>query len=201
VIIIKKFLFLTILILLFLSSSIFSEPLIFNFVQNISGKRDFYIKTDITFDVIDNQKNNFKTEISLEATIINLENFEIRFLKPDFLKNIQISYNSINNISVYKYDGYTNSEVSNLTLDKIYEIFKTASGFLSSSAFTVSETKNGLVFLPTGYLFLKRLGLEPTKINVTLNENGFEEIVFLTDESTETVKIKFNEFNILDINR
>ncbi|MDK2886047.1 MAG: hypothetical protein PWP54_605 [Thermosipho sp. (in: thermotogales)] len=196
---IKKFFIFSILFIFLLVSPIFSEPLIYSFVKNISGKRDFYIQVDINFDVVDNQKNNFKTNISLEATIVNLENFDIRFLKPDFLSNIEINYNLVNNISVYKYDGYTNSEVSNFTLDKINEIFKTAAGFLTSTAFTVNETENGVSFLPTGYLFLKRLGLEPTKINVHLNDVGFDEIIFSTDDSTETVVIKFKEFKVLDI--
>ncbi|SHH19311.1 hypothetical protein [Thermosipho atlanticus] len=197
---IKKLPYLLTLIFILISSISFSEPLIFNFIKSFSGKRDFFISTEIIFDVMDEQKSEFHTNISLEATIINLEKFTVKFLAPEFLKDIEIEFNALNNISVFKYQNNTNSEVSNYTIDSIYEIFKTASDFLSSSVFRVSETKNGLIFSPTGYPFLKRLGLEPTKINITLTEDGFDEIVFSTDDSTETVTIKFKQFKILDIN-
>ncbi|MBO8161618.1 MAG: hypothetical protein H0Z24_08285 [Thermosipho sp. (in: Bacteria)] len=185
--------------LLVYTSISFSEPLIYNFIKNISGKRDFYFSVDILFDVIDNQQNNFRTNISLEATVINLENITVNFISPEFLKDIEINYNTINNIAVYKYKNNISSEVTNFNLEKLYEIFKTAAGFLSSSVFTVTEDEDSLIFVPTGYVFLKRLGLEPTKIYVNLNEYGFSEFLFSTDDSTETVTIKFNEFKILNI--
>ncbi|ANQ54297.1 MULTISPECIES: hypothetical protein [Thermosipho] len=185
----------TILITFFLISISFSG--IFEFVENTSGFRDFFVDVSVNFDVIDKNGTNFKNNISFEATILNLEHFDILIKSPEFLKDINIEANTLNSATYYKYKNYTISNISDFDINLVYEIIMTTSSFLSSSLFTIFEKGDNLSLIPAGYTFLKRLGLEPTKILVKFNNNKLKEILFTTDKSTESISVKFEKFEIL----
>ncbi|WP_231109731.1 hypothetical protein [Thermosipho melanesiensis] len=170
---------------------------IFNFVKEIAGKRDFYIDTSIYFDVYNNENKNLKSNISFEATIVNLEKYDIILKSPNFLNNISIEANLLNSATYYRYNNYTISNISDFDITLIYEIIKTISSFLSSNLFTIFDKNDKLSLIPAGYSFLKRLGLEPTKITVSFNGATIKQILFSTDNSTESILIKFNKFKIL----
>ncbi|APT74322.1 hypothetical protein SU69_07045 [Thermosipho melanesiensis] len=169
----------------------------FNFVKEIAGKRDFYIDTSIYFDVYNNENKNLKSNISFEATIVNLEKYDIILKSPNFLNNISIEANLLNSATYYRYNNYTISNISDFDITLIYEIIKTISSFLSSNLFTIFDKNDKLSLIPAGYSFLKRLGLEPTKITVSFNGATIKQILFSTDNSTESILIKFNKFKIL----
>ncbi|QTA37392.1 hypothetical protein JYK00_06540 [Thermosipho ferrireducens] len=179
------------------STLLFCGTSIFEFVENTAGARDFKFSADIVFDVYSPDNNELITKFTIDGTIINLEKFIIEFREPEFLKGIKISLDTINNLINYTYSDYTITEISNYDMEIVYEFINTAVGFLTSPIFQVHETKTGLTFIPSGYSFLKRLGLEPTKIDIYLKENKIEKITFTTEESTESVIILFKQFEII----
>ncbi|EKF49283.1 hypothetical protein H17ap60334_05854 [Thermosipho africanus H17ap60334] len=171
----------------------------FNFIENIAGKRDFFIYGTLHFDVYDQNNKNLQSDITLDATIVNLEHFYLQIYKPEFLKDIQIEFNSLTKTTYYKYSNYKVVDVSAIDLDYIYEILKTIFSFLSSSLFTIYEDQENLTLIPAGAPFLKRLGLEPTKISVYFDKDSLKKIMFTTDDSTENITITFDKFQILNL--
>ncbi len=166
---------------------------IFDFIEQVSGKRNFEITVKLTFDVMSEGKQKvFSTYFDMK--ISNLEEFTFIIKEPEILKGIIIKYNLLTRKAEYSYSKYKVTETFKVELNQTAGMIQNITDFLSSPLFESKEVQNGIEFRPKNFQVLSRFGVQPIIVLLQMKNNVPEKIEIRNDKTDEKITLIFEKF-------
>lgn len=169
---------------------------IFEFIEKISGKRNFEIAVSLSFNVMNKEQMvNFTTSFDMKIT--NFENFTFFIKEPEILRDITIRYSLITRKIDYIYKKDKFSEHFKVELNQVTSIIQLITDFLSSPLFDVAQSKDGVIFKPKNFQLLSRFGVQPIIAHLKM-KNGVPEIIEIKNDKTpEKITLTFEKFRVI----
>lgn len=170
---------------------------IFEFIEKISGKRDFDLIISLTFDIINNNNQRINFTARFEMKIVNFEDFTFHIFKPQILEDVIINYNLVTRKIHYIYRDNKVSENFKMELNQTSSLVQSITDFLSSPLFDVTQSKDTVIFKPKNFQILSRFGVQPIIVHLKIKNNIPESIEIRNDKTNEKITLAFEKFNII----
>lgn len=171
---------------------------IFEFIEKISGKRDFEFLISLNFDIINNNNNNrVNFTAKFEMKIVNFEDFTFHIFKPQILEDVIINYSLVTRKINYIYRENKVSENFKMELNQTSSLVQSITDFLSSPLFDVTQSKDTVIFKPKNFQILSRFGVQPIIVYLKIKNDVPESIEIRNDKTDEKITLTFEKFHII----
>ncbi|MEJ5256989.1 MAG: hypothetical protein WHS64_01920 [Fervidobacterium sp.] len=171
---------------------------VYDFIEKISGSRNYFISTILTFDVQDGQQRK-KIEITFDLKVKNLEIFTFYIKSPKVFEDIVINYDIISKKVTYSYKKFSSTEElrdASLSSQQVGDLLTSITDFLSSPLFETMQKEGHIEFKPKNAAVLARFGVQPITVKLYIERSLPKKIEIVNDKSDEKITMEFPKFDV-----
>ncbi len=171
---------------------------VYDFIEKISGSRNYFISTILTFDVQDGQQRK-KIEITFDLKVKNLEIFTFYIKSPKVFEDIVINYDIILKKVTYSYKKFSSTEElrdASLSSQQVGDLLTSITDFLSSPLFETMQKEGHIEFKPKNAAVLARFGVQPITVKLYIERSLPKKIEIVNDKSDEKITMEFPKFDV-----
>ncbi|MGQ9855781.1 MAG: hypothetical protein ACUVQF_03525 [Fervidobacterium sp.] len=171
---------------------------VYDFIEKISGSRNYFISTVLTFDVQDGQQRK-KIEITFDLKVKNLEVFTFYIKSPKVFEGIVINYDIISKKVTYSYKNFSSTEElrdASISSQQVGDLLTSITDFLSSPLFEASQKDGHIEFKPKNAAVLARFGVQPITVKLYIERSLPKRIEIVNNKSDEKITMEFPKFDV-----